>query len=84
MTSKEAYQLIKQRNDDIEVVNCYEYKTVFVFQTIPKAVKGKVDPTKMLGNLSSVNKSTGEIRGFTPFNIPKEEYLAGVQVFDYE
>lgn len=81
ITAKEAYSLLKNKFKASEPSKCVEYNDIYVFVLEPTAnfLKGK-----MLDNLLSVNKHTGDIRTFKPFDIPIEEYKNSKEINDFK
>lgn len=77
MTAREAYQILKSKFPSMEITSCNEYDTVFVFQLAPATVK---NPSRLLTGLTSVDKKTGEVKTFKPYDIPFEEYENGKEV----
>lgn len=77
MTVKEAYEKLTNKISGMQVTECYEYDSVFVFQLAPAAMK---NTSRLLTGLTSVDKRTGAIKTFKPFDIPFEEYQDGKQV----
>ena len=80
MTVKESYTLLMSKFPELKPVKCYEYASVFVFQTVPKNYSSDRSVDNLLNGLMSINKQTGLIRDFKPFHIPVEEYRAGKEV----
>lgn len=82
MTAKEAYKLLQPRLTNKKVVKCTEYDSVFVFQVAPEGFTK--DPNKLADCNRSVNKTTGQVKVFQPFDIPLAEYRRGIIIPDYE
>lgn len=79
MDVKMAYGLIARRYKDFKIIRCFEYDTRFVFQIVPK----DLDETmydKHLNGLKSVDKKSGSIQTFIPFDMPLEEYNNGREI----
>lgn len=74
MTAKEALRKVSSKVTGMRATSCYEYDSVFVFQMAPETAS---DPTRLLSGLTSVDKKTGIIRAFKPFDIPLDEYKRG-------
>jgi hypothetical protein len=81
MTAKEAYEKIVKWQPNMKVLECYEYDTLFTFQLVPSEYSVKDIP---LNGLFSVDKKTGSIRSFKPFNIPITEYRKGKKITDFK
>lgn len=80
MTAKEAYEIFKAKRSDLVVLSCYEYDSRFVFQAVlPKYAKLK-DGNVVLDCLYSVEKKSGKLESFKPFNISIDEYQRGKKV----
>ena len=80
MTAKEAYEIFKVKRGDLVVLSCYEYDSRFVFQAgTPKYTKLK-DRDVILDCLYSVEKKSGKLESFKPFNISLDEYRRGKKV----
>lgn len=80
MTVKEAYEIFKTKHDDLVVLSCYDYDSRFVFQAVrPKYSKLK-DGDMVLDCLYSVEKRSGKLEAFKPFNISPDEYRRGKKV----
>ena len=80
MTAKEAYEIFKVKRGDLVVLSCYEYDSRFVFQAVtPKYAKLKTGDV-VLDCLYSVEKKSGKLESFKPFNISVDEYRRGKKV----
>lgn len=77
MTARTAYQILTEKNPDINVIGCYEYDTLFVFHVAPSNYDTSESIDDLLDSALSVNKTTGLVRDFKPFHIPMEEYDSG-------
>ena len=71
MSVKEAHVLLASVLPNVIVVSCYDYATVFVFDT-------------KSNGLVSVNKQSGLVRDFKPFHISMEEYMNGKQIVNFK
>lgn len=80
MTAKQAYALLITKRPGIKVGKCYEYKSLFVFQLTPDMLLRSKNLSRMLDGLTSVNKTTGEVRDFKPFYISIEDYNSGKEI----
>lgn len=83
MDVKKAYSIVTQKIPDQRVIKCIEYKTLFVFQMVSKKLKPSTNPNEVFDCLWSVNKNTGEVKNFKPFDIPLDEYQNGRQVNNF-
>lgn len=84
MTAKEAYKRITERFKMWNLVKCHEYKTIFVFQFVPKDwPKGK-PINRLLNSTVSIDKKTGIIKPFNPMEIPLDEFRSGVEITDFK
>lgn len=80
MDAKTAYLMLTEAYPNTNIIGCVEYDSIFVFQMIPMSA----EDTEYLDGLHSVNKKTGEIDIFQPFDIPLAEYKAGKEVVDFK
>lgn len=80
MTVKEAYQILIDNIPDMNVIRCYEYETLFVFQLVPMNYDSAKSTEDLLDSTLSVDKTTGLVRDFKPFHIPVEDYDSGKEV----
>ena len=83
MDAKDAYILVKNKYDFLDIRRCFEYDSRFVFETVPKNTRPKTGDA-LMGGLIAVIKSTGQIRDFKPFHIPIEEYKNAKQVIGFK
>lgn len=83
MTAKEACVILLNEFTQSKVLQCREYNELFVFMVVPKTF----DETKSNGTLMdclwSVNKKTGEINVFKPFDISLSDYNNGQEIKDF-
>lgn len=84
MTAREAYHKLITKWPDLDAVTCYEYKSIFVFNVVPKNYKNKSKDEVIFDSLCSVNKHTGDVRTFKPFNIPVKEYVNGKEIENFK
>lgn len=84
MTAREAYLKVRNSIIGVDAMRCFEYDTLFTFQLIPENLDSSRDPSRLLGNMISVDKRTGGIRDFKPFIIPYDEYRRGIEIRDYK
>lgn len=80
MIFKDAYGLFLNTYKELEALACYEYDSCFVFNAVPKKLANSKDAETMFDSLYSVNKSTGKISTFKPFDMPIEEYRNGKKI----
>jgi hypothetical protein len=84
MTVQEAYRNITKTLDKMVVMSCHEYDSVFVFHLVPPDYATKELASEVFDSLYSVSKDTGEIKRFTPFDIPLDEYKRGKRITIYD
>jgi hypothetical protein len=84
MTAKEAYNIFRKIRKDLVTISCHEYKTAFVFQAIPPKYVGTEEANKVFDSLYSIDKNTGQCRGFNPMLMPIEEYRNGKRVINFK
>lgn len=84
MNAKEAHALFIKNRPGLKAVSCTEYRTLFVFRSLPENHESSEPLKGALDDMTSVNKSTGEVRDFKPFHIPIAEYKSGKKVGDYK
>ena len=84
MTANQAYHKLIKKWPALDAIECHEYETVFVFMVVPRMFSGAKNTTKRMGNLCSVNKSTGAVQTFQPFFIPVKEYQNGKKVSKFK
>lgn len=79
MTPKDAYKRFTNTCKGLTVVSCYEYDSVFVFNAVRDKVN--VNGTRpVIDSLYSVDKKTGKVLLFKPFNITVDEYRRGKEI----
>ena len=83
MTAKEAHVKLIEKYPELRAISCYEYDSLFAFQTVPKNYKGDTRIPLFNGAMAVV-KATGKVRDIKPFNIPLAEYKNGKEVTDFE
>lgn len=77
MTAKEAFYKVTSTMTGMRATSCHEYDSVFVFQMAPESAK---DPSRLLTGLTCVDKKTGVVRAFKPFEMSIDEYSRGKKV----
>lgn len=77
MTAKEAFHKVINTMTGMRATSCYEYDSAFVFQMAPNCAK---DPSRLLTGLTCVDKKTGAVRAFKPFDMSIDEYSRGKKV----
>ena len=82
ITVKDAYLFFSSRNKNLFVRSCYEYASVFVFDAIPKSIKNR--DSEILDSLYSVDKITGQVKAFKPYDISLDEYENGKKIGNYK
>lgn len=79
MTVKEAHKIFKSEYSNLVVKSCYEYDSRFVFEAVsPKYADLKDDI--VFDCLYSVEKASGKLSSFKPFDISPDEYKRGKKV----
>lgn len=76
MNLKEATKLFTTKYPNQKILSIYEYDSVYVFSSAPKNSKATSDEG-LFDCQTSVNKKTGKIQTFQPWNIPIDEYKRG-------
>lgn len=82
MTVKEAYKRVQNKLASFAITECYEYADLYVFTYSPNKSSDK--KIRFITMQISVNKTTGEIRDFKPFNISVEDYNNGKKIIDFQ
>lgn len=77
MTAREAFIKVTSKITGMRVASCHEYDSVFVFQLAPE---NATNPSRLLTGLTSVDKKTGIVKTFRPFDISPDEYQHGKEV----
>lgn len=80
MTAKEAYKKLVAKWPDLDAISCREYESVFAFCVIPRGATNVKDADKRFDCLCSVDKITGVVKTFKPFDIPAKEFRMGKDV----
>lgn len=80
MTASEAYKKFTSEYEKLTVISCYEYDTCFVFEGVSKNFVGTEAQHMVFDSTYSVNKETGEVAPFKPFDIPDDEYKRGKKI----
>lgn len=79
MTLQEAIKILTKKFPNRKIIAAYEYDSVFVFSLVSK--NSKIDTDEGLFDCqTSVDKKTGEILTFQPWNISANEYKQGKKV----
>lgn len=84
MTVKEAYVKVTSTVKNMVVESCYEYDTLFVFNMTPPNYRPSKPNDILMDSSYFVNKKTGKVGVFQPFQIPLEEYKRGKKVMNYK
>lgn len=84
MNVQESYKKLTEKFPERIVLSCYEYESCFVFQVVDKKYADVENANEVLDSLFSVDKKTGEIAAFKPFNIPADEYKRGKRIRIYD
>lgn len=84
MTAKEAYNKIAEKYINFEIIRCFEYESLYVFQIVPKNLDKSESPDNLLDSTRSINKKTGQISAFNPLSISIEEYNNGKEIFNFK
>jgi hypothetical protein len=85
MVLNDAYTIfLDTYKEELKALSCYEYSSCFVFNAVPKNLANSKDASTMFDSLYSVNKSTGKIGTFKPFDMPIEEYRNGHKVATFK
>ena len=82
MIVEQAHKLLIDKMSNWTAIACFEYNTVFVFNIVP--TKDANANTTMFDSLFSVDKQSGEIKNFKPFDISLEEYRAGKEIKNFK
>lgn len=77
MLAKEAYSILTKKYPGVKVVDCYEYDSVFSFLITPGKSRSQA---RVLDASLCVDKKSGVVRTFKPFDIPIDEYRRGVKI----
>ena len=77
MDVKKARKIITKKFKDRTILSCYEYNNLYVFNIVPKTNMDK----NQFDKLWSVNKTTGEVINFKPFDISIEDYKNGKRIY---
>jgi hypothetical protein len=85
MTVNESYKKFMSEYEKLTVLSCYEYDTCFVFEAVSDNFVDTEAQNMVFDSQFAVNKSSGEITPFKPFDIPIDEYKRGkrIRVYDY-
>ena len=80
MTAREAYIKLQDKVTGVRVTKCHEYDSVFVFQINPVALYLSKNSARILDGSMSVDKLSGAVRDFKPYNLSINEYKRGKEV----
>lgn len=80
MTATEAYKKLVAKWPDLDAVSCRECSTLYIFCVIPKGANNIEMAKKRMDGLCSVNKVTGDVQTFKPFNIPVSDFRNGKEI----
>lgn len=84
MTAQEAHRKFTTTIGKLVIVACTEYDSRFVFQAVPPKYAKPELIDKTFDSLYSVEKKTGKIARFRPFDISEEEYQRGKRLSEYD
>jgi hypothetical protein len=79
MTVDEARIVFANKYPNLEIISCYEYDSIYVFNAKPKKLTLQKNQT-MLDHAFAVDKNSPIVRAFQPFDIPIDEYRRGKQI----
>ena len=84
ITVQEAYRTLTSELRGMSALSCHEYDSRYVFNAVPTRYADDKDADRRFDTLYSVDKKTGEIKRFTPMDIPLGEYKRGkrITIFD--
>lgn len=80
MTVDEAYKIFKSKYANLVIKSCYEYDSRFVFEAVHPKYADATEDTIIFDCLYSVEKESGNLTPFKPFDIPANEYKRGQKV----
>ena len=82
MTAKEAYRILmfSGKAGRRQGVNCFEYKDIFTFELRRNEELDK----PLFDSVYSVNKTTKEVKVFSPFNMDVNDYETGKEIKDFK
>lgn len=80
MTAQEAYKTFMTERAGMVVLSCHEYDSCFVFQAVGSKMADNPEASKVFDSLYAVDKKTGKISAFKPFEMPIEEYKRGKKI----
>lgn len=83
MNAKVAYKILRTIHPEKKAVSCHEYDSVFVFALVPNDFDETKSTEGLLDILKSVDKKNGRVGSFKPFLIPRDEYLNGKEVKNF-
>lgn len=85
MTASEAYNKFVAENEKLTVISCYEYDSCFVFEAVSNNYTGTEAQHVVFDSTFAVDKTSGKIIPFKPYNIPIDEYKRGkrIRIYDY-
>lgn len=78
MTVEEARTIFKNKYPNKDIVSCYEYDSLYVFNTKPKNITS--NNGILLDQSFAVDKKSPIVSTFQPFNIPIDEYRRGKRI----
>lgn len=84
MIVQEAYKAFTQARPYLEVLSCHEYDSCFVFHAVPPEFTTPDKADQVFDSLFAVNKTSGKITRFTPFDISADEYKRGKRIAIYD
>lgn len=84
MIVQEAYRKFTQQRKDLVVESCHEYDSCFVFQAVPREYASVKEAGEVFDSLYAVDKNSGEITPFKPFDMPLDEYNRGKRITIYD
>ena len=84
MSAKEAYKKLIAKWPDLDAISCRECETVFIFCIVPEGATNINMAKKRMDGLCSVDKKTGKVQTFKPFNIPLKEFRSGKDVKNFK
>lgn len=84
MTANEAYKNLIRKWPEFSATSCVEYSGIFVFNVVPIGYEKDKRYSKRMNSTIFVDKKTGEVGVFQPFNITVEDYKSGKTIKNFK
>lgn len=80
MTAQEAHEFLVKKYKGLVAIDCHEFDSVYVFHAVPEEIVDTDKAVLKYDSLYSIDKKTGECRGFNPMMLSPDDYNRGKKI----